>query len=137
MSDFKVLKDHPDAQVIEDVLQQLSNETDAPTLEVCLLIIQHVIPIYPSLSKHTRDLTQSLVSRSFTFMSQLVNYASTVMKDKPEGKLYRNFIKEVLATQPECLHNYLIHMSSSRMEKNYLKTLFFGSRVFNLSLIHI
>ncbi|CCC70177.1 hypothetical protein NCAS_0E01070 [Naumovozyma castellii] len=131
MSDFKVLKDHPDAQVIEDVLQQLSNETDAPTLEVCLLIIQHVIPIYPSLSKHTRDLTQSLVSRSFTFMSQLVNYASTVMKDKPEGKLYRNFIKEVLATQPECLHNYLIHMSSSRMEKNYLKTLFFGSRVFN------
>lgn len=59
MSDFKVLKDHPDAQVIEDVLQQLSNETDAPTLEVCLLIIQHVIPIYPSLSKHTRDLTQS------------------------------------------------------------------------------
>lgn len=131
VSDICLLKDSPSENAIFQILKGLELKLDLD-LETVMSIIQNVIPIYPSLGTETRRLLYRLVASSYLFLSQLVTFTKTVTTVEEVSKVYKLFIRDSLAMEDACFANAIEQFSRTKMQRQFLKTLFFGSRLFNL-----
>ncbi|CCD25896.2 Tel2p NDAI_0G01200 [Naumovozyma dairenensis CBS 421] len=145
MVDIEVLRNHPTDTVINNVFTELLSTTfhgedrNADLdLGAILLILQYVVPIYPSLGKDTKQTLQHLLSRSFLFLSQLVSFSASLVQERSTSprqsnkSLYGKLLIDTLSKEYSCLTNYILFVGRSRLQVNNLKSLFFGSKIFNL-----
>lgn len=134
MVNLQVLKDHPDSHTIKKVLDELVSKSEQEVgIDDIMIVITKLVPVYPSIGSSNRGLLRKLISMSYRFMAQLVNFANNLSSDhRSELKIYRTVIIEVLNKEASCLYNYSISCSKCREKRNILVSLFFGSRIFNL-----
>lgn len=110
-------------------------------LEDAMSIIQNVIPISNSLKPTTIDMLVAVISRSPTILAQLVAYVNSISHtDETNGKniegnvlnVYRDMIVKVITKQDDCLFNNIVSNNGNKTELQYFRSLFFGSKLFNL-----
>lgn len=120
-------------QNINEQIQQYVANDSKLDLQDILKIIKEYLPVYPSLKKITQDHILNLLSNNFIAFSQLVNFTSLLVKDKKkEAAIYKKVLVDVIWNKPKCLSNFTLSTTKSRIELQNLKSLFFGSKIFNL-----
>jgi len=125
-----------------DIITSLTalKERNAPItdLEEVMNIIQNVIPLHLSLKEETLKLLFCVTSRSPFIISQIVAYTNSIDQGQPtsqeqqSSKFYRDFIFQMLSIQPDCLYNNIMVAENSTIQAQFIKSLFFGSRLFNM-----
>lgn len=136
MSIFEPLKDHPDVEVIDNILQNslVVASTTKLTLEDKLIIIKYLLPLTPSLPKSMLKNVYKLFNTDITLLGQLVRYVQGLKQADKEKSLFQNFIIRYISTTHSILYDYIISlpMKDSTFQRNSIKGLFFGSQIFNL-----
>lgn len=122
-----ILASKCDSATIQSVLGKLLVKESYSSAEL-LPVIKYVIPIYSSLNKETQDVLRQICARHFTFIPQILEYAKE-LGSRPEKNLYYSFLLSVITLNGECLYNYLQLLS--RKEFAFLKSVIFGSKLFN------
>ncbi|KAG0667744.1 telomere binding protein [Maudiozyma exigua] len=124
------------------------NEQDevVQDLEDVMIIIQNVIPISKSLKPTAVSLLCDVISRSPLIFAQLVACINSIehtdgqYKNNTHGdtsNLYREILGKVFTTRIDCLFNNIISIRGNNVELQYVKSLFFGSKLFNILSIQI
>ena len=110
-------------------------------LEDVMSIIQNVIPITNSLKLSTVDMLIKVISRSPLILAQLVAYIHNFEHiDAKNDKnvednvlnVYREIIVKLITKQNDFLFNNIVSSRGNKAELQYIKSLFFGSKLFNL-----
>lgn len=122
------LTKNPNTEDIEDALLEL-DEKSLLMLDNVMIVVKYIIPVHPSLSESSQKTLFGLFSRSFKLLTHTLNFIN-LMKSSPEAKIYRQFLIEVLATEPSCLSNYILS-SNSNLELKLIRSYFFGSKILN------
>ncbi|CAI4063492.1 hypothetical protein SUVZ_07G3340 [Saccharomyces uvarum] len=133
--DLETLKHGAHSDQIHEVLRQLETCSDEPAnLETSMVLIKFVLPVYPSLLEKTKMILRRLVSKSFTFLAQLVTFSTTLdgRGGMNETRIYQEFLEDVISLEPGCLSCYLNACTASNVNRNSVKAFFFGSKIFNL-----
>lgn len=141
----KCIRDLKDGCKESDIIAILTvlNEGDevVQNLEDVMSIIQNVIPITNSLKPNTINMLVAIISRSPLILAQLVAYihsfehidAKNDKKIEDDAlKVYRDIIVKVITKQSDCLFNNIVSSNGNKAELQYIKSLFFGSKLFNL-----
>ncbi|CAI4062938.1 hypothetical protein N7582_002256 [Saccharomyces uvarum] len=133
--DLETLKHGAHSDQIHEVLRQLETCSDEPAnLETSMVLIKFVLPVYPSLPGKTKIILRRLVSKSFTFLAQLVTFSTTLdgRGGMNEIRIYQEFLEDVISLEQGCLSCYLNACTASNVNRNSVKAFFFGSKIFNL-----
>lgn len=131
MVNFGILKESPDGKTLENTLRVASQSDESLSIENILILIKYVIPVYPSLSSSSRELLYTLISSSYTFFAQLINFGNSLKQQEKEVVIYRTLAKDILQFKPELLSNYIHETAAKKFERRNVKAMFFGSRLFN------
>ncbi|CCF60516.1 hypothetical protein KAFR_0K01620 [Kazachstania africana CBS 2517] len=132
MVDIHVLEQASDVTTIHEALQAVLDELDGIKLGTTLVIAQHIIPVYPSLPRQTKAILHDIVCGSFVVLSQLVAFTKNLPETGREVTIYKQFFIDSLSNNRKCLSNYVSKCSTSKTGRNSLKSLLFGSKLFNL-----
>ncbi|CAL9737549.1 telomere length regulation protein Tel2p [Monosporozyma servazzii] len=136
MSIFEPLKEHPDVEVIDSILQNslVVASTTKLTLEDKLIIIKYLLPLTPSLPKSMLKNVYKLFNTDITLLGQLVRFVQGLKQADKEKGLFQEFIIRYISTTHSILYDYIISlpMKDSTFQRNSIKGLFFGSQIFNL-----
>ncbi|EDO14849.1 hypothetical protein Kpol_359p10 [Vanderwaltozyma polyspora DSM 70294] len=123
------VKKNPDSTNIEILLKELT--IDELDLETIMVLITVVVPVYSSLHIREQQKLMVLISKSFTFLAQLVSFGNTIDVINPERNLFVNLLIELLIKYPNCLYNYSIDAINSKEKRNFIISMLFGSKLFN------
>lgn len=136
MSIFEPLKEHPDVELIDSILQNslVVASTTKLTLEDKLIIIKYLLPLTPSLPKSMLKNVYKLFNTDITLLGQLVRFVQGLKQADKEKSLFQEFIIRYISTTHSILYDYIISlpMKDSTFQRNSIKGLFFGSQIFNL-----
>ena len=136
MSLFRVLKDGPSGDVIDNMLRSYfaNNITQELTLEDKLIIVKYLIPLTPVLRTSTLDYIFKLFNRDSLLFSQLVRFTSELEPLRKERLLYEHFLIKYISKDSSILYNYisLLPLTHNMLQKNIIKAMFFGSQIYNL-----
>ncbi|CAR27263.1 hypothetical protein ZYGR_0I05370 [Zygosaccharomyces rouxii] len=135
MVDFSVLQGDCDGQTVVSLVREVFESHEPLELVSIMTMVQKVIPFYPSLGPVAQDQLVQIVGRSFTFFSQLVSFVLSMRSDQREVRIFKTVILEVLR-RGECFYQYIQELES-KLERNSLNSLFFGSKLFNVLLSEI
>ncbi|CCE62934.1 hypothetical protein TPHA_0D02980 [Tetrapisispora phaffii CBS 4417] len=119
---------------LEAVLTGVLDEKIGLNLEVVMIIITVVCPVYPSLQSSLKSKLLQIISNSYLLFSNMINYSSR-LKDSSknlERQIYLDILIDLLRYHPTLLYNYMQLLKSSKEDLDILKSVFFGSRLFNL-----
>lgn len=123
---------------ISEALRDIQHAGGAKDLTTAIGIVQKIVPLYTTLSKETKSTLFLVVSQSQIVLSQLVAYTSNLKEDRDASRrrltetLYKSFIIDVLRGSPDFLYQLVCSAEESKMDRQQLKSLFFGSRMYNL-----
>ncbi|QHS73410.1 Tel2p [Saccharomyces paradoxus] len=132
---LETLKQGAHSGQIHEALTQLDTCPQEPVdLDTSMILIKFVIPVYPSLPERSKVLLRRIASKSFTFLSQLVTFAKTISgrDGLQEICIYQEILEDIISIEPGCLNFYLEASTTSKVDRDSIKTFFFGSKIFNL-----
>lgn len=136
MSIFEPLKEHPDGEVIDTILQAslVAAETKKLTLEDKLIVIKYLLPLTPSLPKSTLKSVYRLFNTDITLLGQLIRFIQGLKQSDKERNLLQRFIIRYISTTHSMLYDYFISlpMKDNIFQKKSIKGIFFGSQLFNV-----
>lgn len=132
MSGVSLLEGNVTASVIQEVLNGLKERNVALTLIEILTILKTVIPVYPSLRRESKNLLLILISDNYNFMAQLASFTSSIPIKQVERKIYQQVIIDTMKNRCDCLRNYMSQSTDTKVQRNNLKALMFGSKLFNV-----
>lgn len=135
MVDLSILQSECDSETMISLVREVFESQEPLDLVSVMRMIQKVLPFYPSLGIVTKNQIVELIEDSFTFFSQVVNFVLSMDRNQKEVRIYKTIILDVLRSG-RCLYNYIIAISS-RLERNNINSLFFGSKLFNLLISEI
>ncbi|CAI4062429.1 hypothetical protein SKDZ_07G3450 [Saccharomyces kudriavzevii ZP591] len=131
---LETLKQGAHTTQIHETLIQLDTCRDEPVdLEISMVLIKFVLPVYPSLPEKTKVILRRLVSKSFTFLAHLVTFSATLYEHNElrEIRIYQEFLEGVISLEPGCLNFYLKTSADRSVDRSSVKAFFFGSKIFN------
>lgn len=130
--DVGLLNSKPNASVVNEVLEALDGRDQALSLVEILTIVKMVVPIYPSLKPGSKLVLLNLIAKNFNFMAQLVSFTSSLPEKQAEKRIYKSLLSDLITKNNQCLLNYLEQCTASKILGDDLKTLLFGSKLFNV-----
>ncbi|GAV53256.1 hypothetical protein ZYGR_0AI05400 [Zygosaccharomyces rouxii] len=135
MVDFSVLQGDCDGQTVISLVGDVFQSHEPLDLVSIMTMVQKVIPFYPSLGPVAQDQLVQVIGRSYTFFSQLVSFVHSMKSDQREARIFKIVILEVLR-RGKCLYQYIQEVES-KLERNSIVSLFFGSKLFNVLVSEI
>ena len=123
---------------VAKVLHTIQSSGGVDDITTAIGIVQKIVPLHPSLSNDTNLTLLSVVSKSQLVLSQLVAYTSNlnagnvVPSQNSLEAVYKEFIIKVLRTCSNCFYDMVCSALNSKVDRQQLKALFFGSRLYNL-----
>ncbi|SMN17974.1 similar to Saccharomyces cerevisiae YGR099W TEL2 Essential DNA-binding protein specific to single-stranded yeast telomeric DNA repeats [Maudiozyma saulgeensis] len=131
-----------ESDIVESLTVLKARNGPITDLDEIMNVIQNIIPLYLSLKLDTLRLLFCIISKSPLILAQLVTYTNSIDQgqqtshDKKSSKLYKDFTFRMLFSQSDCLYNNLMVAKKNRVEGQFIKSLFFGSRLFNMLSTH-
>lgn len=132
MDGTKLIRGQLTAQIMHKELLDYQKRKEPLTLIEVLTIIKTAIPVYPSLNHETKSIMLELISGSYIFMAQLVSFTNAIPEKQAERRIYQQVMIDTLRHRNECLHNYMTSTMEIRIQRNNVKALVFGSKLFNV-----
>ncbi|CAI4944127.1 ATV_HP_G0047120.mRNA.1.CDS.1 [Saccharomyces cerevisiae] len=132
---LETLKQGLDSSQIHEALIQLDSYPREPVdLDASMVLIKFVIPVYPSLPERSKVILRRLASKSFTFLCQIVTFSRTISgrDGLQEIRIYQEILEDIISFEPGCLTFYLKASTTSKADRDSIKALFFGSKLFNV-----
>lgn len=132
---LETLKQGAHSDQIHKVLVQLDTDPhESVDLETSMVLIKFVLPVYPSLPERSKMILRQLISKSLTFLSQLVTFSKTISgrDGLEEINIYLDVLEDVVSLELGCLNSHLEASRNSKLDRDNVKALFFGSKLFNL-----
>lgn len=132
---LETLKQGLDSSRIHEALIQLDSYPREPVdLDASMVLIKFVIPVYPSLPERSKVILRRLASKSFTFLCQIVTFSRTISgrDGLQEIRIYQEILEDIISFEPGCLTFYLKASTTSKADRDSIKALFFGSKLFNV-----
>lgn len=112
------------------VVEEIATSRDALDVVTIMTLLKKVIPFFPSLNSTTRLQLRRMIAHSFPFLCNMVSFIAAMPKDLQESRIYKEVLIEVLKKE-SCLKGYIVD-SKGKLERNTLKSVFFGSKLFNV-----
>lgn len=135
-SEFKLLAQQPSEEVIRDVLQSVaeSGGTQKLELDLVMTVIKYVVPVVPSLSRSTVQCLYACFKVSFSFVAHCMQFMMALPPKTKELLLFKQFMVDFMENDNSMLYHYVSKLFPNRgnLEKNSLKSTFFGSKLFNI-----
>ncbi|CCH61121.1 hypothetical protein TBLA_0E00600 [Henningerozyma blattae CBS 6284] len=123
-----------DNNTINEAITTILKKGSQLSLPEILSLLKNYLPVYPSLRNSTKSIILDFFSSNLIGFSQLINFTIILTKDSPkESRIYKNIIVELLNERFDCLLNFIQNNTFKlTIELRNLKSLFFGSKIFNL-----
>ncbi|CCK68552.1 Tel2p KNAG_0B01050 [Huiozyma naganishii CBS 8797] len=136
-TDLAILKTEFSSSVLHDCLQKIESQADYNLLDVegTMIIIKNVIPVYLSLSKNSQGLLVRIIARSFSILSQIVEFTQrNLQQNQKQKQVFKLVLKDVLYMEVPWFYNYIENVCGEKsvLLRRSVRALLFGSKLFNL-----
>ncbi|CDH15964.1 related to Telomere length regulation protein TEL2 [Zygosaccharomyces bailii ISA1307] len=128
--DLSLLHGECDGQTVSRVVEEIATSNASLDIVAMMTIVKRVLPFFPSLNPNSRNHLTKMVSHSFPFLCQIVSFVRAMPGDQQEARIYKEVLLEVLQNE-NWLLNY-IKQCKTKLERGNLKSVIFGSKLFNV-----